>query len=56
MPFGSYEEGPEQAFRNAARVIVETGAAAVKLEGGQHMAETIAFLVARGIPVMGMWG
>lgn len=52
MPFGSYEEGPEQAFRNAARVIVETGAAAVKLEGGVHMAETIAFLVARGIPVM----
>jgi 3-methyl-2-oxobutanoate hydroxymethyltransferase len=56
MPFGSYEEGPEQAFRNAARVIVETGAAAVKLEGGVHMAETIAFLVARGIPVMGHVG
>ena len=52
MPFGSYEESPEQAFRNAARVLVETGAGAVKLEGGQHMAETIAFLVARGIPVM----
>ncbi len=52
MPFGSYEEGPEQAFRSAARVMVETGAAAVKLEGGVHMAETIAFLVARGIPVM----
>ncbi len=52
MPFGSYEEGPEQAFRNAARIMVETGAGAVKLEGGQHMAETIAFLTARGIPVM----
>jgi 3-methyl-2-oxobutanoate hydroxymethyltransferase len=52
MPFGSYEESPEQAFRNAARVIAETGAGAVKLEGGLHMAETIAFLVARGIPVM----
>jgi 3-methyl-2-oxobutanoate hydroxymethyltransferase len=52
MPFGSYEEDPEQAFRNAARVMIETGAGAVKLEGGQHMAETIAFLVARGIPVM----
>ena len=52
MPFGSYEEGPAQAFRTAARLMAETGAAAVKLEGGQHMAETIAFLVARGVPVM----
>lgn len=56
MPFGSYEESPAQAFRNAARLISETGAAAVKLEGGVHMAETIAFLVARGIPVMGHVG
>ncbi len=52
MPFGSYEEGPAQAFRNAAQLMRETGAVAVKLEGGEHMAETIAFLVARGIPVM----
>ena len=52
MPFGSYEEGPEHAFRNAARLVAETGAPAVKLEGGTHMAETIAFLTARGIPVM----
>ncbi|MBZ4021269.1 3-methyl-2-oxobutanoate hydroxymethyltransferase [Rhodobacter sp. TJ_12] len=52
MPFGSYEESPAQAFRNAARIMAETGASAVKLEGGVHMAETIAFLVARGIPVM----
>ena len=52
MPFGSYEESPQQAFRNAARLMAETGAAAVKLEGGRHMAETISFLVARGIPVM----
>ena len=52
MPVGSYEESPEQAFRNAARIMAETGAAAVKLEGGVHMAETIAFLVARGVPVM----
>jgi 3-methyl-2-oxobutanoate hydroxymethyltransferase len=52
MPFGSYEESPEQAFRNAARLMAETGAPAVKLEGGQHMAETIAFLTARGVPVM----
>ncbi len=52
MPFGSYEESKEQAFRNAARLMAETGAGAVKLEGGTQMAETIAFLVARGIPVM----
>jgi 3-methyl-2-oxobutanoate hydroxymethyltransferase len=52
MPFGSYEEGPQQAYRNAARLMAETGAPAVKLEGGMHMAETIAFLTARGVPVM----
>lgn len=52
LPFGSYEEGPQQAYRNAARLMAETGAPAVKLEGGAHMAETIAFLTARGVPVM----
>lgn len=52
MPFGSYEESPQQAYRNAARLLAETGAPAVKLEGGQHMADTIAFLTARGVPVM----
>ncbi|MFS0735565.1 3-methyl-2-oxobutanoate hydroxymethyltransferase [Sphingomonas sp. 1P06PA] len=52
MPFGSYEASPEQAFASAARILKETGAAAVKLEGGEAMAETIAFLSARGIPVM----
>ena len=52
MPFGSYEKSPQQAFGNAARLMRETGAAAVKLEGGQHMAETIGFLVKRGVPVM----
>ncbi|AZL59062.1 3-methyl-2-oxobutanoate hydroxymethyltransferase [Tabrizicola piscis] len=52
MPFGSYEESPEQAFRNASRLMAETGAPSVKLEGGVHMAETIAFLTARGVPVM----
>lgn len=52
MPFASYEESPQVAFRNAARVMAETGCDAVKLEGGQPMAETISFLVARGIPVM----
>ena len=52
MPFGSYEESPEQAFRNASRLLMETGAPAVKLEGGVHMADTIAFLTRRGVPVM----
>lgn len=52
MPFGSYEENREQAFRNGARLMAETGCAAVKLEGGENMAETIHFLTARGIPVM----
>ena len=52
MPFGAYEESPQQAFRNAARVLKETGAGAVKLEGGERMAETIRFLVERGVPVM----
>lgn len=52
MPFGSYEESPQQAYRNAARLMAETGAPCVKLEGGVHMAETIAFLTKRGVPVM----
>jgi len=56
MPFGSYEESREQAFRSAARVLKETGAGAIKLEGGAHMAETVAFLVKRGVPVMGHVG
>jgi 3-methyl-2-oxobutanoate hydroxymethyltransferase len=52
MPFGSYEASPEQAFASAARILKETGAAAVKLEGGEAMAPTIRFLTERGIPVM----
>lgn len=56
MPFGSYEASPQQAFASASRILAETGAAAVKLEGGQAMAETIAFLAQRGIPVMGHIG
>jgi 3-methyl-2-oxobutanoate hydroxymethyltransferase len=52
MPFGSYEESPTVAFRNAARVLKETGCGAVKIEGGAHMAETIRYLSDRGIPVM----
>ncbi|MDE2516125.1 MAG: 3-methyl-2-oxobutanoate hydroxymethyltransferase [Rhodospirillales bacterium] len=56
LPFGSYQESPAQAFRNAARVMAETGCTGVKLEGGAAMAETIAFLVARGIPVLGHVG
>lgn len=56
MPFGTYQESKEQAFRNAARVMAETGCAGVKVEGGQELAETVAFLTARGIPVMGHVG
>ena len=52
MPFGSYEESPEIAFRNAARLMKETGCGAVKIEGGRHMAETVRYLSDRGIPVM----
>ena len=56
MPFGSYEEGPEVAFRNAARVMKETRCGGIKLEGGARMAETIRYLTLRGIPVMGHIG
>jgi len=56
MPFGSYEASPEQAFASAAFLLKQTGAAAVKLEGGEAMAPTIAFLTDRGIPVMGHVG
>lgn len=52
MPFGTYEASPEVAYQAAARVLAETGCAAVKLEGGVSMAPTIAFLTARGIPVL----
>jgi 3-methyl-2-oxobutanoate hydroxymethyltransferase len=56
MPFGSYEESPNVAFRNAATVMKETGCGAIKIEGGKRMAETIHFLVERGIPVMAHTG
>jgi 3-methyl-2-oxobutanoate hydroxymethyltransferase len=56
MPFGSYEQSKEQAFASCARVLKETGCGAIKLEGGRRMAETIAFLVERGVPVMGHIG
>ena len=56
MPFGTYEESPAVAFRNAARIMKETGCGAVKLEGGTRMAETIRFLTERGIPVMAHTG
>ncbi len=56
MPFGSYEASPQQAFLNAARVLKETGAGAIKMEGGARFAETVAFLVERGVPVMGHIG
>ncbi|NHK27528.1 3-methyl-2-oxobutanoate hydroxymethyltransferase [Parvularcula flava] len=56
MPFGSYEESREQAFANASRIMKETGAQAIKIESGTYAAETVAFLVERGIPVMGHIG
>jgi 3-methyl-2-oxobutanoate hydroxymethyltransferase len=52
MPFGSYEAGAETAYVNAARLLKETGAQAVKVEAGATIAPTIKFLVERGIPVM----
>ena len=56
MPFGTYEGAPEEAYANAARILKETGAGAVKLESGPHVAETIAYLVTRGVPVIGHVG
>ncbi|MFP6734403.1 MAG: 3-methyl-2-oxobutanoate hydroxymethyltransferase [Rhodospirillales bacterium] len=56
MPFATYEESPELAFRNCARVLSETGCAGIKLEGGEEMADTVRFLVERGIPVQGHVG
>jgi 3-methyl-2-oxobutanoate hydroxymethyltransferase len=56
MPFGSYQQSPETAFAAAARVMKETGCAAVKLEGGAEMAQTVSYMVQRGIPVMGHIG
>lgn len=52
MPFGSYQESPQQAYRNASRIMIETQAQGVKIEGGEEMLETVEFLVKRGIPVM----
>ena len=56
MPFGSYEASKEQAFHSAVRILKETHCGAVKLEGGARMAETVAFLSERGVPVMGHIG
>ena len=56
MPFGTYQESPETAYRNCVRVMAETGCDAVKIEGGSEMAKTVLFLVERGIPVMGHVG
>ncbi|MBM3527608.1 MAG: 3-methyl-2-oxobutanoate hydroxymethyltransferase [Alphaproteobacteria bacterium] len=56
MPFGSYEASKEQAFTNAARVLKETGCGAIKMEGGRRLADTVAFLTERGVPVMGHIG
>ena len=52
MPFGSYQESKEQAYRNCARAMAESGAQGLKLEGGAELVETVEFLVARGIPIM----
>jgi 3-methyl-2-oxobutanoate hydroxymethyltransferase len=56
LPFGSYEASPEQAFTTAAQVLRETGAAAVKMEGGAVLAPTVRFLIERGVPVVGHVG
>ena len=56
MPFGAYEASPEKAFESAAWLMKQTGAAAIKLEGGEAMAPTVRFLSERGIPVMGHVG
>ena len=56
MPFGTYEGDREEAWANAARILKETGAGAVKLESGPHMADTVAYLTSRGVPVMGHVG
>ena len=56
MPFGSYQESPQQAYSNAVRIMKETGCQAVKLEGGAEMADTVAFLNSRGVPVCGHIG
>jgi 3-methyl-2-oxobutanoate hydroxymethyltransferase len=56
MPFGSYQESPQKAYANAARILAQTGCQAVKLEGGAEMAETIHFLTQRGVPVCGHVG
>ncbi|SGY89353.1 3-methyl-2-oxobutanoate hydroxymethyltransferase 2-Ketopantoate hydroxymethyltransferase 2 [Moritella viscosa] len=52
MPFATYQESKEIAYRNASKVLIETGAQAIKIEGGLEMVETVQFLVKRGIPVM----
>lgn len=56
MPFATYQESPQVAYRNAAKIMAETGCSAIKLEGGGEMAETVAFLTGRGIPVVGHIG
>ncbi|MGB1157001.1 MAG: 3-methyl-2-oxobutanoate hydroxymethyltransferase [Alphaproteobacteria bacterium] len=56
LPFGSYEQSPQQAFETASRILKETGAQGVKMEGGALMAPTVEFLTQRGIPVLGHIG
>ncbi|MGE0748556.1 MAG: 3-methyl-2-oxobutanoate hydroxymethyltransferase [Rhodospirillales bacterium] len=56
MPFATYQESPAQAYRNAARIMAETGCAGVKLEAGVALADTVRFLTDRAIPVLGHIG
>ncbi|HEY5288695.1 MAG TPA: 3-methyl-2-oxobutanoate hydroxymethyltransferase [Caulobacteraceae bacterium] len=56
MPFGTYEASSEDAYANATRILKETGAGAVKVESGPHVADTIAYLTTRGVPVIGHVG
>ncbi|MBR9826093.1 MAG: 3-methyl-2-oxobutanoate hydroxymethyltransferase [Alphaproteobacteria bacterium] len=56
MPFGSYEQSPQQAFENASRIMSETGCQAIKIESGTYAADTIAFMAERSIPVVGHIG
>jgi 3-methyl-2-oxobutanoate hydroxymethyltransferase len=56
LPFGTFEGSAEQAYASAVRVMKETGCQAVKIEAGEALAGTVAFLIQRGVPVMGHVG
>jgi 3-methyl-2-oxobutanoate hydroxymethyltransferase len=52
MPFATYQVSPQQAYKNASRIMAETGCAGVKIEGGLEMVDTVLFLTQRGVPVL----